>query len=69
MEYFYMGITVIVIFLMVALIGAIELEKEQQELIAKAIQLMSRNTENIDKDLRDIDDRLKEINKKNAHIK
>jgi hypothetical protein len=67
MEYFFMGITIIVIFLMVALIGVIELEKEQQELIAKAMHLMSRNTENIDKDLRDIDDRLKEIYKK-MHI-
>jgi hypothetical protein len=67
MEYFFMGITIIVIFLMVALIGVIELEKEQQELIAKAMHLMSRNTENIDKDLRDINDRLKEIYKK-MHI-
>lgn len=64
MEMFYMVITIIVVFLMVALIGAIELEKEQQELIAKAMHLMSRDSGNIDKDLRDIDNRLKEIYKK-----
>lgn len=68
MEYFYMGITIIVVFLMVALIGAIELIKEELESLNEYIvHLISRNTGNIDKDLRDIDDRLKEISKK-MHI-